>query len=102
MSTLVTGGGGMLAAAFKKLLPHAHFAPRDSLDITDEKSVRKIFDEVRPKILINCAAYTKVDLAEQNENEANAINGHALKNLAKLCGEHDTTLVHFSTDYVFE
>jgi dTDP-4-dehydrorhamnose reductase len=101
-SILITGGGGMLALAFKKLLPKAHFPPRASLDITDVKAVADVFDAIRPKLLINCAAYTKVDLAEQNEEAANQINGHAVGLLAKICDKHNTTLVHFSTDYVFD
>jgi dTDP-4-dehydrorhamnose reductase len=101
-SILVTGGNGMLALAFKKRLPAAHFADKNSLDITDENSVRSFFDRIKPRLLINCAAYTKVDLAEQEKNLADQINGHAVATLAKICREHDTVLVHFSTDYVFD
>jgi dTDP-4-dehydrorhamnose reductase len=101
-SILVTGGNGMLALAFKKRLPTAHFADKNSLDIADESSVRKFFDRLKPKLLINCAAYTKVDLAEQEKNFADQINGHAVAALAKICRETNTTLVHFSTDYVFD
>ncbi|HVT87752.1 MAG TPA: dTDP-4-dehydrorhamnose reductase [Tepidisphaeraceae bacterium] len=99
---LITGGGGMLALAFKRLLPKAHFVDKTGLDIAEEHAVRKVFAELRPKLLVNCAAYTKVDLAEQNVELANQINGHAAGILARVCKEHDTMLVHYSTDYVFD
>lgn len=98
---LVTGGGGMLATAFKRLLPQAQFFPRAALDIADEARVKEVVSAIRPKLLINCAAYTKVDLAEQEKDKASAINGEAPGYVARACTE-DTTIVHFSTDYVFD
>lgn len=101
-SILITGGGGMLAAAFKQFLPQARFIPRASLDICNESGVRQLFEEAIPNVVINCAAYTKVDLAEHNEAAANAINGTGVGVLARLCREHNATFVHYSTDYVFD
>jgi dTDP-4-dehydrorhamnose reductase len=101
-SILVTGGNGMLALALRKRLPAAHFADKNSLDIADENSVRNFFARFKPRILINCAAYTKVDQAEQEKKLANQINGNAVGTLAKICREQGTMLVHFSTDYVFD
>jgi dTDP-4-dehydrorhamnose reductase len=106
---LITGGGGMLAHAFLRrrsdILPSHSFAisqPRSFLDISDEQQARHVFEEIRPTIVLNCAAYTKVDLAEQEEEKANRVNGHAVGTLARLCREFGSMLVHFSTDYVFD
>jgi dTDP-4-dehydrorhamnose reductase len=101
-SILVTGGGGMLATAFRRLLPQAHFADKTTLDVTDEKGVRTLFLQMKPTLVINCAAYTKVDRAEQETDRANLVNGHALQTIAEVSRQSDTTLVHFSTDYVFD
>lgn len=92
----------MLAAAFRKLLPEAHFLARAALDITDKKQLSRVFAELRPTLLINCAAYTKVDQAEQNQNLAEAVNGRAVGLLAEICRRHRAMMVHFSTDYVFD
>jgi dTDP-4-dehydrorhamnose reductase len=103
---LVTGGNGMLAAAFK-----ARFAPmnlnviyanRSVIDVCDHASAEKAFSDIRPTLVINCAAYTKVDLAEKEPDKANQCNGYGVGYLAKLCRQHDAMLVHYSTDYVFD
>lgn len=99
---LVTGGGGMLAGALRRLLPDANFVDRATLDVCNERQVRGLFLQLRPKVVINCAAYTKVDLAEQEEGKAFPVNGGAVGVLACVCQEHDAKLVHFSTDYVFD
>jgi dTDP-4-dehydrorhamnose reductase len=101
-SVLVTGGGGMLATAFRRVLPAAHYASKGELDATDEKGVSSLFRRLRPTLCINCAAYTKVDLAEQERDKADATNGHAVQTIAEVCREYDTALVHYSTDYVFD
>lgn len=106
---LITGGGGMLANAFinktQRILPRCPSAisiPRCSLDITDESAVLREIESIEPTIVINCAAYTKVDLAEQNEADASRINGDAVAILARACRQFGAKLVHFSTDYVFD
>jgi dTDP-4-dehydrorhamnose reductase len=101
-SILVTGGAGMLAGAFRRRLPRAVFVSRAGLDITSERAIEELFQQRRPAIVINCAAYTKVDQAEQEEDLASAINGDAVGALARVCRAHDAMLVHFSTDYVFD
>jgi dTDP-4-dehydrorhamnose reductase len=98
---LVTGGGGMLASAFRRVLPSAHFAGKSEADVTDARRLESVFAEVSPRLVINCAAHTKVDLAEREQDAANAVNGHALQALAETCRKHGAALVHFSTDYVF-
>lgn len=99
---LIPGGAGMLATAFKRLLPNARFVSRAELDVADEKAVAAMFASFKPTLVLNCSAYTKVDLAEQHEQAATAVNGHAVGTLARLSREHGAMLVHFSTDYVFD
>ncbi|MDO4889698.1 MAG: dTDP-4-dehydrorhamnose reductase [Candidatus Saccharibacteria bacterium] len=71
------------------------------LDITDPEVIKNVFNEVRPELVINCAAYTAVDKAEIQEELAYKINAEGPGNLARACAEIDATLVHVSTDYVF-
>jgi dTDP-4-dehydrorhamnose reductase len=72
------------------------------LDITDEGAVGKAVTDSHPDIVFNCAAYTNVDQAEKEQALADAVNGFAIRNLCLACREHEITLVHFSTDYVFD
>lgn len=105
-SVVVTGAGGMLGRALVEALkargvqPHA-FA-RAALDITDDSALAHVFNEHRPALFLNCAAHTKVDLCETETDRANAINGHAVGNIARHCMQHGTALVHYSTDFVFD
>jgi len=92
----------MLATAFRRLIPQAHFVDKASLDVCEEKGVRNLFSQGGYRLLVNCAAYTKVDLAEQEPDRADNVNGYAVENLAQACRENDAMLVHFSTDYVFD
>ena len=105
-SVLVTGGGGMLAHAFGHVLRERGAEPRlvdrKSADVTDAEAMRRLFDAARPTLVLNCAAYTKVDQAEQEEPLAIGVNGMAVETLAKLCRQHDAALVHYSTDFVFD
>lgn len=103
---LILGGNGMLAHAFRHLLTQRNLPfiapPRSELDITKPDSLRAAFNQYHPTVVLNCAAYTKVDLAEQQESLANQINGHALFTLSSLCHQNQAKLVHFSTDFVFD
>ena len=72
-----------------------------AIDLARPESLRVIFDEVRPDVVINCAAYNFVDRAESEPQEAFAVNAWGVRELARLCRDHDRLLVHFSTDYVF-
>ncbi|MGP1309405.1 MAG: dTDP-4-dehydrorhamnose reductase [Phycisphaerales bacterium] len=101
-SILVLGADGMLARAFRERLQSgASFLGRAGCDITDANSVK---DAVTPVVrtVINCAAYTNVDGAETDEAAATRLNGEAVSILAARCVEVGATLVHFSTDYVFD
>ena len=72
------------------------------LDIGEASAIQDVFDKVRPDIVINAAAYTKVDDAEINSDLAGQINFHAVKYLCDACLKHSSLLLHFSTDYVFD
>ena len=72
------------------------------LDITDRDAILRVFDNVRPNIVFNCAAFTNVDGAEADESLATAVNGSAVGNLAAACKKSGASLVHVSTDYVFD
>lgn len=75
---------------------------RAELDVTDSRAVNAAIAEHKPSIIINCAAYTKVDLAEQEEALANAINGSSVELLAAAANTVDALLVQVSTDFVFD
>ncbi|HSZ55017.1 MAG TPA: dTDP-4-dehydrorhamnose reductase [Tepidisphaeraceae bacterium] len=105
-SIVITGGRGMLAQAVVNVLKQrtlAHVAlDRAQCDISRESDVARMFADRQPTLLINCAAHTKVDLCEDEQEKADAINGHGVGNLARAAREHGTFLVHYSTDFVFD
>jgi dTDP-4-dehydrorhamnose reductase len=71
------------------------------LDITDSKAVLEFVADNKISVIVNCAAYTNVDKAEEDEQRAEAINATAVRNLAEAAKSHNATLFHISTDYVF-
>ena len=75
---------------------------RDELDITDVEALKTKILEVQPDVIINAAAYKDTNKAESEEALANEINGYAVGRLAKICRDFGITLVHISTDYVFD
>ncbi len=75
---------------------------KNDCDITDFDSAKEILSEGKPDFLFNCAAYTNVDNAEYEQEKANLVNNLAVSNISKLCEEMNITLIHFSTDYVFD
>jgi dTDP-4-dehydrorhamnose reductase len=101
---LVTGAGGMLGtdllAALRARDPVG--VRRQELDVTNLAAVRTVLSHFRPDVVVNCAAWTAVDEAEQREAEAFAVNAVAAANLANVCKELDARLVQVSTDYVFD
>ena len=105
-SVLLVGSHGMLAHAIKRSLARRGLecvgVDRDECDITNAESVRDIFRRHNPTLVVNCAAYTAVDKAEQEEGLAIAINGHGPQNLAAACMDCGAALVHYSTDFVFD
>jgi dTDP-4-dehydrorhamnose reductase len=103
---LVTGGNGMLAQALARALQargcQASALRRADLDITDPDAIQRVLGWHCPSIIINCAAYTKVDQCETEPELAMAVNGAGPGHLAKWCAGHGAVLVHYSTDFVFD
>lgn len=103
MKILITGANGMLAKAVKEELKENELACTDveELDITNLDAVKMYTKKVKPDYIINCAAYTAVDKAEEQEELVYKINAIGPKNLAIAAQEDNAVLVHISTDYVF-
>ena len=101
MRALVTGGGGQLGRAFAKLFPDAVVLGRAELDITDAEGIEAALTRVRPDVVVNAAAYTAVDAAEAQVEEAMRVNVEAVIKLAQAARRAGATLVQPSTDYVF-
>lgn len=105
MRVMVLGAGGMLGQdvvascpANIRLLPYTS----DRLDITETERVAVVVGKERPDVIINLAAYTAVDRAESERQQAFAVNGEAVGTLGKIARQHDAFLLHLSTDYVFD
>lgn len=99
----IVGANGQLGRALHAKYPNAQSADVGELDITDPESVAN-FDWSQVKVILNAAAYTNVDGAESEDGKkaAWAVNADGVANLAKAAIEHDLTLVHVSTEYVFD
>jgi dTDP-4-dehydrorhamnose reductase len=103
---LVTGKNGQLGQSLKQLTTHypqltMTFVGREEFDLASTESIEAYFANNEYDVIINCAAYTAVDKAESEPNLANRINHLAVKQLAKIAKQQDATLIHISTDYVF-
>ena len=103
MKILVTGANGMLAKAIKNEFHNEELICTDvaELDITDEQATVDYITKINPDYIINCAAYTAVDKAEEEEELARKVNAEGPKHLAIAAKKNDVVLVHISTDYVF-
>lgn len=102
---LLIGADGMLGGELAERLMKKYkviTTTVDTLDICDKEALITKVKEVKPYFIINCAAYTNVDSCEINFDLANRINGQALENIAKSAQIVDATIIHISTDYVFE
>ncbi len=107
MVVVVTGANGQLGQSLQFIAenyPEITFVFCDSqqLDITNKASIVSIFNKNKPNYCINAAAYTAVDKAESEPEKAHLINAIGAKNLAEVCKDFDTTLLHVSTDFVFD
>ena len=103
---IVTGANGQLGSEIKtitKLYPNHEFifTDVDTLDLTNEKDVSKFIESIQPNFLINCAAYTAVDKAEEDTSNAEKINATVPQQIAYLAQKHNFKLIHISTDYVY-
>ena len=104
---LVTGSNGQLGQSLKSLASqHPQyqftFVQRAELDLSNTHSIAAYFKRNQFDLIINCAAYTAVDKAEQEQEQADAINHLAVKQLAEIAKQYDSILIHLSTDYVFD
>ncbi len=103
-SFLVLGAGGQLGSELVEILPAGETVglTREELDITDFIKVQETLTKFRPRVVFNCAGFVRVDDAEEKVEEAWKVNAFAVLFLAKVCAELGATLVHISTDYVFD
>jgi len=105
---IVIGGNGQLGQCLQEVVETFKdnytyvFLSQIELNISDAEQVKTIFYQYRPVFCINCAAYTAVDQAEEDQSNAFEINEHAVARLAQTCAEYKTTLIHISTDFVFD
>ncbi|RZL06909.1 MAG: NAD-dependent epimerase/dehydratase family protein, partial [Pedobacter sp.] len=107
MKTLVLGASGQLgqclkAVAEKRNIDFLEFPDENEGNILDVAGLKSLFERVQPKYVINCAAYTAVDKAEDEVDICRAINKTGALNIALLSKEFNAVLVHVSTDFVFE
>jgi dTDP-4-dehydrorhamnose reductase len=117
MVVLVTGANGQLGQALQYISSNYldrsikgeqakqiqfHFCSSSDLDITKKDDIEAIFNTIKPDFCVNAAAYTAVDKAEIEEEKAYLINVIGAKNLAEVCKNFKTTLIHISTDFVFD
>lgn len=107
MVVLVTGANGQLGQSLKFIAgkyPEIDFVFCDSktVDITQKEGINLVFNKVKPDFCINTAAYTAVDKAESEPEKAFEINVIGVKNLAEVCLDFKTKLIHVSTDFVFD
>ena len=105
MKILLIGKNGMLGSVFalNEIPLEGDLYPLDidEIDITKKDSVTDVFNKTTPGLVINCSAYTNVDGAESDRTGCHGVNVEGVKNLAVACSEHNSFLVHYSTDFVF-
>ena len=105
MNILITGANGQLGNEMREISKNSPnnyvFTDVAELDITNLEAIRACVKANAVDVIVNCAAYTNVDKAEDDVEMANLINNTAVENLAIACKENEATLLHISTDYVF-
>jgi len=104
---LITGANGQLGSEFKSIKENYAdfnfiFVSKEELNITNESEITTFLKANTINYLVNCAAYTAVDAAEENEKSAHFVNATGAEILAKACHSTNTVLLHVSTDYVFD
>lgn len=99
---IVTGGNGQLANCIKEFLPEAIYLNSQEGNVENYSKLEDIIRSNSPEYVINCAAYTAVDFCETNEESARKVNAEGAKNLAILSKKYNFSLIHISTDYVFD
>lgn len=102
---LVTGSNGQLGTCIKDIdnnMFDIHYVNSTELDITNKQKVKEFFEKHKLDWCVNCAAYTAVDKAESEYDNAYKVNVSGVKNLAESCIKYNVKLVHISTDFVFD
>ena len=99
---LLIGADGQLGNDLKRILRNAVPLTHQDVEICDTKRMKAVIDEHSPKVVINTSAFHKVDLCEDSVEESFKVNAYAVRDLAQVCKEKNTVLVHISTDYVFD
>ena len=106
MKILVTAANGQLGSELHKISTNYNFewvfTNRQSFNISDLDNINIYLDICKPNIIINCAAYTSVDKAEDDFEFANTINHKSVSLIAKWCNDNNCKLIHISTDYVYD
>ena len=107
MVVLITGAGGQVGQCLQFIAPNYpeiefHFCSSTDLDITKKENCEAVFSKIKPNFCINAAAYTAVDRAESEPEKAHLINVVGCRNLAQICNQFNTILLHISTDFVFD
>jgi dTDP-4-dehydrorhamnose reductase len=107
MKTLVLGASGQLgqclkAIAAKRNISFLEFPDENEGNILDTEGLKSLFERIQPRFVINCAAYTAVDKAEDEVDICRAVNKTGALNIAILCKEFNIALIHVSTDFIFE
>ena len=112
MDILVFGKDGQLGKAFHVLLdallpaladkPNIQYVGRSECDLTNVVALNNLLNQFQPKLIVNASAYTAVDKAETDVDQAFAINTRAPEVMAKYAADHNATFLHYSTDYVFD
>ncbi|OCL87060.1 dTDP-4-dehydrorhamnose reductase [Aliarcobacter thereius] len=106
LNILVTGANGQVGSEIKELstnYPYTfYFTTRTDFDITNKENIRNFCNENNINVIINCAAYTAVDKAESDIENADLVNRKAVKKLSLVAKELNIKLIHISTDYVFD
>ena len=107
MVVLVTGANGQLGQSLQFIAPnypelHFVFCSSTDLDITNIENCESVFFKIKPDYCINAAAYTAVDKAESEPEKAYLINVVGARNVAEVCKQNSTVLLHISTDFVFD
>lgn len=104
MRIFLTGGEGQLGRELRNRLQGSEFlaAGRNELDVTDETAVSTMIGGYQPEVVIHAAAWTRVDEAEQNADQAYRVNAVGTQNVARACREAGAALIYVSTDYVFD
>ena len=102
MKRLIVGAKGQLGSEFLRKFPDAVAVDYEECDVGNLDEVLKLFESVRPSLVINCSAYNLVDRAEVEFDKAFRVNALGVRNLAYACRKFGAFLVHYSTDYVFD